>query len=249
MAAHRSPSAPSSPTPPSLTSNSGPPTPQRTNTLIITQLPPAFFESVVLETMHHHFATYGSIYAWAPIKSFARIVLVYYSEDDAEHAKQECDYLIVGSHNETPVTTLRVFRADPTPIVSVTGETRNGNIYLRPPEHEKNFLISPPGSPPVGWEPIREEPPNATPLAEDLIAALRRLQLQEEQRNKVPGVEVLLEPQDGVGIGVYVEDCDGGEGGAAVEEEEQDWAYGELSPARAKWKPIPTALPPMSVAA
>ncbi|KAI0927853.1 hypothetical protein AcW1_005269 [Taiwanofungus camphoratus] len=234
-------SLPSSPSSPALT-HSGPPTPRRTNTLVITQLPPTFFEPVVLEALRNHFATYGEIHAWAPLKSFARVILVYYSEDDAETAKQNCDYLFIGSTETSPETILRVYRADPTPIIHPSAED---NIHLRPPQLEKNFLISPPGSPPVGWEPIREEPPNATPLADDLIAALRRLQLQSEQRSKGPGLEVLLEPQDGVGIGVYVEDCDGGEGGKLVEDE--DWAYGEVSPSRAKWKPLPASRPPMSI--
>ncbi|CCM04527.1 uncharacterized protein FIBRA_06708 [Fibroporia radiculosa] len=239
-----SPSA-SIPSSPSLTSNSGPSTPHRTNTLVITQLPASFFEQVVLDTLHNHFASYGPVYAWAPLKSFARILLVYYSEDDAEHAKVDCDFLFIGATPSSPATTLRVYRADPTPIVS-SGNSAKDNMYLRPPEHEKNFLISPPGSPPVGWEQIREDPPNSTPLAADLITALRRLQLQEEQRSG-PGLAVLLEPQDGVGIGVYVEDCDGD--GATQAEEEQDWVYGEMSPARARWRPVPTALPPMSIGA
>ena len=95
----------------------------------------------------------------------------------------------------------------------------------------------------MGWEPIREEPPNATPLADDLMVALRKLELQaaQHQHRRVGSMEVLLEPEDGVGISVYVEDCDGGDGGAPMEE---DWAYGESSPMRAKWKPLPTALPP-----
>ena len=112
--------------------------------------------------------------------------------------------------------------------------------YLRPPAIEKNFLISPPGSPPVGWEPIKEEPPNATPLADDLMAALRKLQVNEKHGS---GLEVLIEPHDGgSGVGVYVQDCDGED-----EENEEDWVYGESAPARAKWRPVATALPPMIV--
>ncbi|KAH9930832.1 Calcipressin-domain-containing protein [Fomitopsis serialis] len=235
-----------SPSPPSLTSNSGSPSPRRTNTLVITQLPATFFEPVVLEALQHHFATYGPIYAWAPLKSFYRIILVYRSEDDAEHAKESCDHLIVGSIDDrwaplhtcyiptrtdcvcSPAVTLRVFRADPTTILTPSG-SGEGNMYLRPPEQEKNFLISPPGSPPVGWEPIREEPPNPTPLADDLMTALKRLQIQEESRHRGPGPAVLLEPEDGVGISVYVEDCGDGEG--------------------ARWTPAPTALPPMPIRA
>ncbi|KAI9139651.1 hypothetical protein BKA69DRAFT_1084352 [Paraphysoderma sedebokerense] len=39
---------------------------------------------------------------------------------------------------------------------------------LKPPEHDTLHLISPPGSPPIGWEQVLEEPPNAKTLADDL---------------------------------------------------------------------------------
>jgi hypothetical protein len=136
-----------------------------------------------------------------------------------------------------PEIILRVYRADPIPLVDHSGSIPEEN-YLRPPAIEKNFLISPPGSPPVGWEPIKEEPPNAAPLAEDLIAALRQLQMKNGRR----GLEVLLEPEDAAGVGVYVEDCDGYDFYDSTKE--VDWLYGEPSP-RIKCKPIATALPPM----
>lgn len=134
-----------------------------------------------------------------------------------------------------------MYRADPTPI-EPSSPSSSRNNFLRPPELEKNFLISPPGSPPVGWEPIREDPPNAAPLADDLINALRKLQLQT---HATQGVEVLLEPEDGVGISVFVEDCDEGEGSRPLEDE--DWVYGETSPARQRWCPLPTSMPPAIV--
>jgi hypothetical protein len=112
--------------------------------------------------------------------------------------------------------------------------------FLKPPPLDKNFLISPPGSPPVGWEPIREVPPNRATLAEDLIAALRKLQLRERHG----GREVLLEPEDGVGVGVYVEDADETDS-EDDGDEEVDWEYGTVSPACLRWKPAPTAMPPM----
>lgn len=48
---------------------------------------------------------------------------------------------------------------------------------LAPPVHPRNFLVSPPGSPPEGWEPIAEEAPNDQTLASDLIRALDSLQV------------------------------------------------------------------------
>jgi hypothetical protein len=53
--------------------------------------------------------------------------------------------------------------------------------HLAPPPLTKNFLISPPGSPPEGWAPIIEEPPNDRTLADDLVGALERLQVEREQ--------------------------------------------------------------------
>jgi hypothetical protein len=58
------------------------------------------------------------------------------------------------------------------------------------------------------------------------------------------GREMLLDPEDGAGIGVFVEDCDLLER-AGDDDELRDWAYGEDNPSRLVYKPIPTALPPM----
>ncbi|TBU41355.1 Calcipressin [Dichomitus squalens] len=238
------PGSPGSPTsPPSLTMSS-PASPQRTNTLVITRLPPHFFEPLIQQAFKSHFSTYGPLHTWAPIKGLARVIMVYYSEDDAEMAKESNDGLTFGETQHEPDFILRVYRADPTPIES--DETQEHNYYLRPPANEKNFLISPPGSPPVGWEQIREDPPNATPLAHDLITALRKLEVQEASARRGPGPEILLEPQEGVGISVCVEDCD-----ALPFEEEQgdaeDWAYGDMAPSRMRFRPLPTSMPPVSI--
>ncbi|KAJ3374351.1 carbohydrate-binding module 1 protein [Allomyces arbusculus] len=42
--------------------------------------------------------------------------------------------------------------------------------YLAPPVCGKMHLISPPGSPPLGWEQVIEDPPHPDPLAPDLHA-------------------------------------------------------------------------------
>jgi hypothetical protein len=48
----------------------------------------------------------------------------------------------------------------------------NSETYLRPPEPDKLFLISPPVSPPVGWEQKVEDPPV---VDLNLLAAIAQL--------------------------------------------------------------------------
>lgn len=204
---------------------------------MITQLPLEFFHPLVMEALKNHFKTFGEIHTWAPLSGFARIIVVYYLEHDAELAKEHCDNLTIGPLPNLSQTIIRVYRADRTPIEKLSEE----NSHLRPPALEKNFLISPPGSPPVGWEPIREDPPNSTPLAEDLMAALRKLQIQQEGSSNL---EMLIDTEDGPGISIYVEDCD-----ADAEPDEEQWVYGQPPPSKLQWKPLPTALPPMGITA
>jgi len=63
------------------------------------------------------------------------------------------------------------------------------------PHATHNFLISPPGSPPVGWEQAAEEPPNTEALASDLISALKRLQITRE-RPMQNGIQLIMTPDD-----------------------------------------------------
>lgn len=73
--------------------------------------------------------------------------------------------------------TLRLYRGEMTSLEPPSEESR----HLQVPAQTKNFLISPPGSPPIGWEQIEEEAPNTASLAADLVAALNRLQHSQEQ--------------------------------------------------------------------
>lgn len=141
---------------------------------------------------------------------------------------------------------MRVYRSAANPLIDNFSAVPDAH-YLRPPTIEKNFLISPPGSPPVGWEPIREDPPNVTPLAEDLMAILRKLQIHHHQ-HKRSSKEIILEPEDGVGVSVYVEVCgddDDDDDDDEMLDQEENWVYGEPSPARMKWAHLPTAMPPV----
>jgi len=183
-------------------------------------LPPAFFHPSVLDPLRAHFENYGELYTWAPLRAFARIIVVFWRVEDAERLRQDCDNLIVG-HDEATMQTLRIYRGEMTPIYTSSDYVDN---HLQVPAQPKNFLISPPGSPPVGWEPVREDPPNTASLASDLVAALTRLQLQHGPRRTPDGKQVLMSPEStddlspGNGLLVLLEDTD------------EPWSDGQKTP-------------------
>lgn len=63
---------------------------------------------------------------------------------------------------------IRVYFGEPTPLEPT-------DQHLQAPTSQKLFFISPPPSPPAGWEMRNEEPPNKDVHAEDLASALARL--------------------------------------------------------------------------
>ncbi|KAG0324581.1 hypothetical protein BGZ99_001645 [Dissophora globulifera] len=132
-----------------------------TNTIIVTNLEAVHFEKDTMLRLKAKVETFGDVYYFAPIKSFYRVFVVYRSTFDAQQAKAVL-------HNTAfEGTSLRVYIGQHTEI-NLDPATR----YLHPPELEKNWLISPPGSPPIGWTQVREDPPNSLHLAEDLVKAL-----------------------------------------------------------------------------
>ncbi|GJJ11801.1 hypothetical protein Clacol_006039 [Clathrus columnatus] len=232
---------------------------ERTNTLVVASLPIPFFHPAVLPILRGYFSRFGDLYAFAPVPSFKRIIIVFWEDDAAEKAKLSLNGRELGNEEDTVL--LRVYRGSRTRLPN-PDEDDNIN-HLAPPAIEKNFLISPPGSPPEGWEQIPEDPPNAVPLADDLIAALRRL--QEEQL--IRGDGVLRRTEDGrgeilwhasetpAGVGVCVESCEDEE--SADNEVEEKWTYGmdissslktsfgQKQPALSSRVPFPrTAMPP-----
>jgi hypothetical protein len=153
-----------------------------------------------------------------------------------------------------------ILRLYPLPFTPINPDP--ASFHLAPPEHEKNFLISPPGSPPEGWEPIVEDGPNSVTLAEDLQRALEALALNGLKRGRRGSKEVILEEG---GVRVEVEDTSAprlGEDGPMEQDEieerlegghgrgiwEMPGAQGGLSSALAtpsgRMKMIPTARPP-----
>ena len=84
------------PSTPELIPSAGPSSVTLTNTLVITSLPEPYLEVEVLDALQMHFSSYGQLYKWAPVRGLARVVLVYYLEEDAERAKEHCDNLVIG---------------------------------------------------------------------------------------------------------------------------------------------------------
>jgi hypothetical protein len=70
------------------------------------------------------------------------------------------------------------------------------NQHLKAPQADKQFFISPPPSPPHGWEMRNEDPPNKEVHAEDLAVALSRLHARDRRRSSVD--EMDIEPSSAV---------------------------------------------------
>lgn len=93
----------------------------------------------------------------------ARIIVSFQSEQDCIKVRQEID----GSAF-TPSVICKCYFGEPTPI-------DNEKKYLDRPDAGKLFFISPPPSPPIGWESRTEDPPNKEVHADDLATKLSKL--------------------------------------------------------------------------
>ena len=140
----------SSPTPPS-------------NTLIITNLKDAeIFRPDNLQTIRELINASAPIHVWAPLKSFRRIIISFMDDESAARIRQILD------GEEIMGVAVKVYFGQPTPI-----EPRDEHLPL--PDAGKLFFISPPPSPPHGWEVKLEGAPNKQVHAEDLAEALANL--------------------------------------------------------------------------
>jgi len=73
----------------------------------------------------------GDLYAFVPLKSFRRAIVVFYSAEDAERARIESDRLCIPETGKCPAVTLRAFRAPDTILAEeswFTGSGRNKAI-------------------------------------------------------------------------------------------------------------------------
>ncbi|TIA91075.1 hypothetical protein E3P99_01265 [Wallemia hederae] len=165
----------------------------------------------------------NDLYSWIPLPSFGRAIAIFWDSGDAQLCKQRLDRLAIGGafkpqaqHSQhtqhirkrhrarsdcAPLATdwnngflLRVFSLPPTP--TPLSDDTHTSFFLTVPGIEKNFLISPPGSPPVGWEPIKEDAPNTETLAEDLIAALTTIRGSDDYVDNEVDTQTLTQDAD-----------------------------------------------------
>ncbi|KAF4483612.1 inhibitor of calcineurin [Fusarium agapanthi] len=139
-----------------------PPTPP-SNTLLFTNLTdPAIFLPENLQVIRDLITHSAPIHAFAPLKSFRRIVVSFFDEQAAIDVRQVWDNeAIMGQQ-------CRVYFGMPTPV-----DKRDEHLAL--PDAGKLFFISPPPSPPHGWEMRLEDAPNKLVHADDLADALAKL--------------------------------------------------------------------------
>ncbi|OAQ60987.1 calcipressin [Pochonia chlamydosporia 170] len=154
------------------------PTPP-SNTLLFTGLNNTdIFRPDNLERIRGLIAMTAPIHAFAPLKSFRRIVISFFDIDAAIAVRGVWDgEAIIGDR-------CRVYFGQQTNV-----EAKDEHLAL--PDAGKLFFISPPPSPPHGWEVRLEDAPNKLVHAEDLAEALSKL------HNTRPGMESPISPADG----------------------------------------------------
>ncbi|TPX57172.1 hypothetical protein PhCBS80983_g04019 [Powellomyces hirtus] len=201
--------------------------PVATNTVIITNLAPWAFQDGGAK-VKASLEQYGTVTQFVLLKSFARVLAVFRKTADAQRARRELEkgnnfgadvrlYFgevgngkrVSGHIEPYNVRTTRLIRlffslqhTDTTHLLDPSLGTHID--HLRVPELEKNFLLSPPGSPPVDWVQIRESGPVPGGHSEALLDALRELETDEftldagdssavdESEGDTPGRQILV---------------------------------------------------------
>ncbi|KAK3074745.1 hypothetical protein LTR53_002547 [Teratosphaeriaceae sp. CCFEE 6253] len=187
------------------------PTPP-SNCLLITHLDaPEIFAAANLDSIRAALHTHAPLHTFAPLKSMRRIICTFFTVADAIAVRQVLDgETVLGSR-------VRVYFGTAVKI-DVAEEER----WLQAPKSSKMFFISPPPSPPMGWEMRDEGPPNKEVHAEDLAVALSQLHARpsaddalrqrEDDRDQAMQVEgsgrsypprLQTRPRSGTGTVVY----------------------------------------------
>jgi hypothetical protein len=130
-------------------------------------LAPEIFQLSTLTQIRETIDQHAKVHTWAPLKSFRRIVVSFFDIESAIQVRQALDGEQLMGYR------IRVYFGVNTPM-------NPSDQHLALPKSDRLFFISPPPSPPMGWELKEEDAPNKIVHPEDLAAALARLHANHE---------------------------------------------------------------------
>lgn len=123
-------------------------------------------------------STHTPLNSFSPLRSLRRIIVSYPTVEAAIEIRQLLDGSPLNENDR-----VRIYFGEPTPILGEEGEDQ----HLKAPSLGKLLFISPPPSPPAGWEIREEEPPNKDVHAEDLQRALAGLGHHGNDKRPIAG--------------------------------------------------------------
>ncbi|OQR77778.1 calcipressin-2-like [Tropilaelaps mercedesae] len=156
------------------------------SSLIVANMEPGVFANMQLRTEFEEiFRAFDADATFQYLKSFRRVRVTFTTPQIALEARIRCHEVKFGENR------LVCYFAQ-----HVDKENNNDDPYLQPPLPYKQFLISPPASPPVGWEPVAEAEPT---INYDILSAIANL---------APGETHELHPQSEKHPGIIVHVCE-----------------------------------------
>merc|ERR1711953_833093 len=141
-----------------------------------------FVDEMVKSEFEAEFLAFDKTAAFYYIRTFRRVRIDFSSTNQAAAARSSLDMKVLG------VNPIHCY------FIKVYGPSDPEEAFLQPPPREKQFLISPPCSPPVGWEQPRE----GNPVVDyDLLAAIAELAPGEDHElqastSRTPSIVVQL---------------------------------------------------------
>ena len=154
--------------------------PQTMTALIVRSLPEnIFIDDNAKKEFENLFSSFGEAY-FTYLPGFRRVIVKFTDSKSANDAKTALH------EKECKDCVLKVFFKEEAKQV--------GEPFLKLPRAEKLFLISPPASPPVGWEQIIEDPPVVN---YELLSAVAKLEIPGKpvelvsKTDNIPGIVVV----------------------------------------------------------
>jgi len=166
-----------------------------TKSLIVTNVDLVVFTDALAKAeFESRFLVFDPDISFYYIRTFRRVRIDFSCRSLASAAKGSMDAAVIGGN------TIHVY------WLRICAPSSAGDVFLAPPPLEKQFLISPPCSPPVGWEQPREGGPV---VDYDLLAAVAQLGPGDNHELQ-PSKSVTICGQELTAPSIVVQVCKGG---------------------------------------